>query len=70
MTDSQRSKCKKIIHTAATSAGAVGTGLAQLPMSDNLAIIPIQMTMIASLAFGITEAIGWKVANDFDKEQY
>lgn len=116
MTDEQNSSCHKIIHTAATSAGAIGAGLAQLPMSDNLAIMPIQIAMVASLgkvfgrdlsettikallgaaagtiagrtasqvllgwipflgnainassAFGVTEAIGWKIANDFDKD--
>lgn len=116
MTGEQNSSCHKIIHTAATSAGAIGAGLAQLPMSDSLAIMPIQIAMIASLgkvfgrdlsettiksllgaaaatvagrtasqvllgwipifgnalnastAFGITEAIGWKIANDFDKD--
>ena len=36
MTDSEKTKCHAIIHSAATAAGAVGAGLAQLPMSDNL----------------------------------
>ena len=116
MTDEQNSSCHKIIHAAATSAGAIGAGLAQLPMADNLAIMPIQVTMVASLAkvfgkdlsegaikgllsaaagtvagrtasqvlfgwvpflgnainassaFGVTEAIGWMIAKQFDND--
>ena len=49
MTDSENSKCHAIIHSAATAAGAVGAGLAQLPFSDNLVIMPIQIGMVASL---------------------
>lgn len=54
------SKCKKIIHVAATACGGVGTGLAQIPASDNVVIAPIQITMIVSLGkvfdLHITEA--------------
>lgn len=49
MTDSENTKCHAIIHSAATAAGAVGAGLAQLPMSDNLVIMPIQVAMVAGL---------------------
>ena len=49
MTSSQRSKCHAIIHTASTSAGAVGSGLAQLPCSDNAVITPIQVAMTIAL---------------------
>lgn len=42
-------KCKAIIHTASVSAGGVGTGLAQIPLSDNAVIVPIQIGMIVSL---------------------
>lgn len=45
----QKNKCNAIIHTASASAGAVGTGLAQIPLSDNALIVPIQITMIISL---------------------
>ena len=39
-----------VIHFAATSAGTVGAGLAQIPTSDNLVITPIQLAMIAAVA--------------------
>jgi uncharacterized protein (DUF697 family) len=56
MTNEQRSKCHAIIHAASTAAAAVGAGLAQLPCSDNAAIVPIQVAMVISLGkvFGIT----------------
>lgn len=55
LTDSQKKKCNAIIHTASVAAGGVGTGMAQIPLSDNAVITPIQITMIVSLAdvFGI-----------------
>lgn len=55
LTDDQKVKCNGIIHTAAVAAGGVGTGLAQIPLSDNLVITPIQITMITSIGavFGI-----------------
>lgn len=113
MTDDQEQKCHVIIHSAATTAAAVGGGLAQLPMSDSLVLVPLQITMIVSLglvfdvhitdaaakgialgmvsmyvgrglsqvligwipgignavnattAAGVTEAMGWAVANKF-----
>ena len=49
MTDSQRAKCHGIIHSASTAAAAVGGGLAQIPYSDALPIMGIQITMIISL---------------------
>lgn len=49
MRDSQKTKCHAIIHGAATSAGAIGGGLAQLPMADNFAITPIQVGMVVAL---------------------
>ena len=42
-------RCKQIIHTASVACGGVGTGLAQIPASDNAVIVPIQITMIVSL---------------------
>lgn len=42
-------KCNGIIHTASVACGGVGTGLAQIPASDNAVIVPIQVTMIVSL---------------------
>lgn len=49
MTKSETIKCNAIIHAAATSAALVGAGLAQLPVCDNAALVPIQTTMIISL---------------------
>lgn len=115
MTDEQKAKCHSIIHSASIGAGGIGAGFAQLPCSDSLAIVPIQVTMVillgavfgirlnqstaeatlstatatmagrgisqilvgwipgignainAATAMGITETIGWSVANDFAK---
>ena len=49
MTDSEYAKCHAIIHSAAVAAGGVGAGLAQIPFSDNLVIMPIQIAMVGSL---------------------
>lgn len=116
MTNEQTAKCHTIIHANSVAAGAVGAGLAQLPCSDNLILVPIQIEMIialgavfeievlesaaqsmlatalsttvgrgisqlligwmpgvgnivnASTAAGITETVGWIIANDFDKK--
>lgn len=61
LTEDQKIKCNSIIHTASVAAGGIGTGLAQIPLSDNAIITPIQVTMITSLGavFGIrvTEGI-------------
>ena len=55
LTDSQKVKCNAIIHPASVAAGGVGTGLAQIPLADNVIITPIQIAMITSLGavFGI-----------------
>lgn len=45
----EEQKCHAIIHTASVAAAGVGTGLAQIPLSDNALIIPIQVTMVISL---------------------
>ena len=54
-------KCRAIIHGASVACGGVGTGLAQIPASDNAVIVPIQSAMIVSLGtvFGlhITESV-------------
>lgn len=49
MTDSQRTKCHAIIHTAAATCGAVGAGLAQIPLADAIPISAAQVTMVISL---------------------
>ncbi len=56
MTKKQIGLCNAIIHTASAATAAVGGGLAQIPMSDNLVITPIQLTMAVSLGevFNIT----------------
>lgn len=38
-----------IIHSYATMAGAAGAGLAQVPGSDNLVIVPLQIKMITEI---------------------
>jgi len=55
MNDSQKNKCYAIIHSAATVCAGVGAGMAQVPGSDSLFIVPIQVGMIVSLGavFGI-----------------
>ncbi len=44
------SRIHKIIHTAATAAAGIASGMAQVPGSDNAVITPIQIAMIQSLA--------------------
>ena len=62
MTDEQKEKCHVIIHGASTGAGAVGAGMAQLPMADNAVIVPIQVGMVLALGkvfnVELTEAAG------------
>lgn len=47
--EDQKKKCSVIIHSASVAAGGVGTGLAQVPLSDNALITPIQIGMIIAL---------------------
>ena len=42
-------KVHLVIHSAATTCGMVGAGLAQAPGSDNLVITPIQISMIIAI---------------------
>ena len=55
MPENMLSKCRVIIHGASAACGGVGTGLAQIPASDNAVIVPIQITMIVGLGavFGL-----------------
>ncbi len=39
-----------IIHSASTAAAGAGAGLAQIPGSDSVAIVPIQLAMINGIA--------------------
>lgn len=56
LTQDEMIKSNLIIHPASAAAGAVGAGLAQIPLSDATVIIPIQIGMIVSLGatFGIS----------------
>lgn len=45
----QLKKCHAIIHSASVSSGAIGTSLAQIPLSDTAIITPIQIAMITGL---------------------
>lgn len=67
MTDSQKTKCQYIIHSAATAAGAIG--LSPIPGSDIVPITAVQAGMILGLAkvFGIsiTEAAAQQSAKAF-----
>ena len=58
MTDSEYAKCHAIIHSAAVAAGGVGAGLAQIPLSDNLVIMPIQIGMVGSLGSVFDKSLG------------
>ena len=49
LTNSQKVKSNTAIHTASAAAAGSGAGLAQLPMSDNVPLIAIQITMAISL---------------------
>ena len=49
LTCGERKKCGTIIHMAAGAAALVGSGMAQIPLSDAVLITPIQIKMIASL---------------------
>ena len=51
----RRKKCQLIIHGASAAAGAAAS-LAIVPGSDSVAIMPIQVAMVAALAreFGIS----------------
>lgn len=55
MTSREKGLCNGIIHSASVAAAGVGGGFAQIPGSDNLVIVPIQLTMVISLGqvFGI-----------------
>jgi uncharacterized protein (DUF697 family) len=115
MTDTENSRCHKIIHSASVAAGGVGA-IGVFPLSDAIPLAAIQLKMIhslakvfglnltdeaaratlavaaaaaggrqltklftcwmpvfgslvsASTAAGITEAIGWTIASEFDRE--
>lgn len=47
--EDMKKKCQGLIHGASVACGGVGTGLAQIPASDNAVIVPIQIGMIIGL---------------------
>ena len=49
MNESQKNKCDAIIYGSAVACAGIGAGLAQLPESDNVLIMPLQVGMIVSL---------------------
>ncbi len=49
MNKKQRKKAHLIIHSASSAAAAIGGGMAQLPVSDSTALIPLQTAMIIAL---------------------
>jgi len=55
LTAKERIKCHGIIHSFSTGSGAVGAGLAQIPVSDSFIITPMQIMMIVALGdvFGV-----------------
>lgn len=50
MLDTRDEKCHAIIHSASVAAGAVGAGLAQIPLADTVPITGIQVGMIMGIA--------------------
>jgi len=57
LTKGELAKCNAIIHTASAAAAATGAGGAQIPLSDNAIITPIQITMIVALGKVFDQAI-------------
>ena len=55
MTSREKTLCNSIIHLASMTAGGVGAGLNKNPVSDDMFIRPIQVTMVVSLGkvFGL-----------------
>lgn len=64
MTSREKNLCSGIIHANSVAAAAIGGGLAQVPMSDNLLITPIQATMAIELGkvFGVFIEQSWAKA--------
>lgn len=62
-------ECNDIINMAAAAAAGAGSGLAQLPTSDSIIIMPIQVTMIISIGevfnLNITESMAKSIIASF-----
>lgn len=61
---SKQQKVHVLIHAAATAAGGVGAGLAQLPGADAPVLATLQTTMITSIADIHGVAVGRAAAAD------
>ena len=55
LTENQIKECNAIIHTVAATAGGIGTGLAQIPVADTVALTTLQVGMITTLAMKVFE---------------
>ena len=49
MDKKQRKRVHMVIHTASSAAAAIGGGMAQLPVTDAAALVPVQTAMIVAL---------------------
>lgn len=49
MTKTQCARCHLAIHATSLAAAGIGAGLAQLPCSDSVAIVPIEIAMVIAL---------------------
>ncbi len=49
MTPLQQRKCRRIIHGSALIGGLVASGLAQIPASDNVILVPLEIMMVIGL---------------------
>lgn len=57
-------KIHGIIHGASLACAAIGAGLAQVPGSDSVAIVPLQTAMITAIATEHGISIGKAAATD------
>lgn len=73
MDKTQRKKAHLVIHAASSTAAAIGGGMAQLPVTDAAALIPIQTAMIVALGkiFGkkLEEGAAKSLATQFVAQQ-
>lgn len=69
ITEDERGKCHAIIHTASVAAAGIGTGLANIPLSDTIPLQGIQITMIIALGkvfeMTLTEAMAKRALSSF-----
>lgn len=49
MTQFQKRRCRQIIHGTALLGGLVASGLAQIPASDNVILVPLEILMVIGL---------------------